>query len=94
MQVFPWALEASSPRQEAPAAALEHVPGSSHYPRTIHVQLSPPDPVPRRALTLHTDVFRQALFGRRGRVGAGLGVGENSRAAADPSFETSASLSG
>lgn len=61
---------------------------------TTHVQLSPPDTVPRGALTPGTDVFKQALFERGGRVGAGLGVGENSRAAADPSFETSASLSG
>lgn len=95
MQALPWAPGASSPRQEAPAAALEDVlQPPSQLGGTTHVQLSLPEPVPRGVLTLGTDVFKQALFGRGGRVWAGLGVGENCRAAADPSFETSASLSG
>lgn len=66
--------------------------GTTHS--VLAVQVSPSEPVPRGALTPGTDVSRQALLGRGGRVGAGLGMGEKCRAAADPSFETSASLSG
>lgn len=54
-----------------------------------------PEPDPREGLTPGSDVFRQASSVLKGRKGRGwLGRGRTHKAVADPSFETSASLSG